>query len=141
MPDGSMTNNRKGGVDMSMEHRWGMRRPLGIDVIVDYRPAAMGRGHIADASVSGLFVKTSLLLPLHARVKLIFAVREDGVTRLHRLEAVVVRSTSDGVGLMYLQFNPREHATLLSLAGRDDATGYLTQMDLLLSGARREARG
>jgi hypothetical protein len=128
-------------MDMSMEHRWGMRRPLGIDVIVDYRPAAMGRGHIADASVSGLFVKTSLLLPLHARVKLVFGTREPGATRLQRLEAVVVRSTPDGVGLMYLRFNPREHAALLSLAGRDDAAGYLGQLGLLLNGARREAGG
>lgn len=126
---------------MSMEHRWGMRRPLGIDVIVDYRPAAMGHGRVADASVSGLFVKTSLQLPLHARVKLAFGTREPGATRLHRLEAVVVRSTPDGVGLMYLQFNPREHAALLSLTGRDNATGYLGQLGLLLSGARREARG
>lgn len=126
---------------MGIEHRWGMRRPLGIDVIIDCRPLAMGRGHIVDASVSGLFVKTSLLLPLHARVRLVFGTREPGATRLHRLETVVVRSTPEGVGLMYLQFNPREHAALLSLAGQDTAAGYTGRPDPLRNGVQREAGG
>lgn len=99
---------------MNLEHRWGQRRKLDTEVILDARPRGTGRARVRDASTSGLFVETALALPIHSRVRVVFVTHTPSVARIHRLEAIVVRQAPAGLGLMFTEFDPQAWAALVA---------------------------
>jgi hypothetical protein len=117
-----------------MEHRWGGRQRLTLDVLLDCRPLAYGRGRVRDASVSGVFVETTISAPPHARVAVVFTTTDHeaatapslargprlnpigAVTRLYRIEAQVARVAADGLALAWGELNPPGYRELLELA-------------------------
>lgn len=100
---------------MGMEHRWGIRRPIDLDVMVDCHSRGALRGRIRNISSGGLFVATGAASPpVHAGVNLAFTLRTNGLIRISRIEAVVTRVAEDGFGLMFSQFNPRALAAVLT---------------------------
>lgn len=98
---------------MNLEHRWGQRRTLDTEVILDARPRGTGRARVRDASTSGLFVETPFALPIHSRVRVVFVTHTPSVARIHRLEAIVVRRAAGGLGLMLTEFDPQAWAALV----------------------------
>lgn len=89
-----------------MERRWGMRKTIGVDVVIDNQPVCLLRGHIGNVSVGGLFVQTEPTnLRKNSRVELVLLFQQDGPTRVYRMPALVVRTTADGVGLMFDQYD------------------------------------
>ncbi len=107
---------------MGIEHRWGVRRPTDLDVIVDGRPSAFGRGRIRDMSLSGLRVNTTLKLSMDAFVTIVFVARAGGVSRIHRLKTVVTRLATGEAGLAFIDFNPHECEILRELTEDSHAT-------------------
>jgi hypothetical protein len=52
-----------------MEHRWGQRVQVGMNVRLSCLPYAIGSGRLRDVSVSGAFIETNLRIPLLARMQ------------------------------------------------------------------------
>lgn len=115
---------------MAMEHRWGRRISVDVGISLHYRPLGRLRGRLRNLSSSGAFVQTSPPLPLNAKVEIVITSGADGTAQIHRLEGVVVRTTPNGIGVMFLQFHRQEFEMLLpylqanssyAKAGRPDA--------------------
>lgn len=89
-----------------MEHRWSVRWKVGGQVTVESLA-----GHVVatmcDVSVGGAFVEVpgSLLRP-NSLVSLGFTLPHGGEPSHHRLHAMVVRTTEQGVALMYVDNGP-----------------------------------
>ncbi|HEY3487025.1 MAG TPA: PilZ domain-containing protein [Gammaproteobacteria bacterium] len=101
---------------MGMDRRWGMRKPVSVDVVIDNLPSNLLRGHIGNISIGGLFVKTAPMpLRVNAPVELVLLLEDDDGTRVYRLPAVVVRLTPEGAGLMFDQYDVNAFRTLVVL--------------------------
>ena len=98
---------------MAMEHRWGRRIAVDVGVSVHYRPLGRVRGRLRNLSSSGAFVHTSQPLPANARVEIVITTGTDGTAQIHRLEGVVVRTTTAGIGVMFFQFHRQDFETLV----------------------------
>ena len=96
-----------------MEHRWGNRVPVRLDVRLVCRPLAIGTGNVRDVSVSGAFIETDLELPILAHVR-VQASDFD-------IAAHVVRVDSNGVGVEWCALAPWCVADLQMLAMRRQA--------------------
>ena len=90
-----------------MEHRWGARSSLDVPVRIESETRAVAIAVLRDASVSGAFLCTSArLAPLTRIAVQLFG---DGTI----VEALVVRSASDGYGLEWLDVAPEAIVALL----------------------------
>lgn len=101
---------------MAIEHRWGGREDMDVEVILDARPHGFARGRVRNASASGLFVETEARFLLHRRVHVIVALRQGAVTAVHHLLALVVRHATNGVGLAFHELRPEAVAALRAAA-------------------------
>jgi len=97
-----------------MEHRWGKRSALDIPVRLRLRSGAVDAGRIANASLSGVFVRTPARLPVFTHVLVELEVGGAQQSRPHCIPAYVVRAAPDGVGLEWSEFAPPAIATLLA---------------------------
>ena len=88
-----------------MEHRWSERRQCERSVAVNSpgRGAAIAR--IRNIGLNGMFIETgALVLPTNTPVDVAFALVDDGELKIpFRLQAIVVRRVSTGVGIMFLE--------------------------------------
>ncbi|MBI3897819.1 MAG: PilZ domain-containing protein [Gammaproteobacteria bacterium] len=101
---------------MGMERRWGTRKPVEVNVVIDNQPMSLLPGQIGDVSIGGLFVKTeATALRMNAPVELVLLLDTEGNTRVYRLPAIVVRLTGDGAGLMFDQYDVTAFRTLVML--------------------------
>lgn len=101
---------------MGMERRWGTRKTLEVDVVIDNQPSCLLRGRLNDISIGGLFVKVDTTpLRLNAPVELVMLLESDEGTRVYKLPAIVVRLTADGAGLMFDQYDVNAFRTLVVL--------------------------
>lgn len=101
---------------MAMEHRWGKRESVDVEVILDARPHGFTHGRVRNASASGLFVETGARFLLHRRVHVIITLRQGAVTAVHHLLALVTRHAANGVGLAFHEFRPEAVAALRAAA-------------------------
>lgn len=101
---------------MGTERRWGARKPVEVDVVIDNQPLCLMRGRIGNISIGGLFVQTAGgALHENAKVELVLLLQEDGTTRVYRMPALVVRVTPDGAGFMFDQYDVNAFRTLVAL--------------------------
>ncbi len=99
---------------MAMEHRWGRRISVDLGVTLHSRSTGRVRGRLRDLSSGGAFVQIPAVLTPNSRAEMVFTVRHhDGTAQIHRFDAVVSRSGAHGVGLMFLQFDPKKLSALL----------------------------
>lgn len=98
---------------MAMEHRWGRRIAVDIGVTLHCRPAGRLRGRLRNLSGGGAFVHVPTPLALHARIEMVFTSRHGGTAQIHRFETAVSRTTAQGVGLMFLHYDPKTLSALL----------------------------
>ena len=87
-----------------MDHRWGHRASayLRVEVLPNSQPARMGR--LKDVSISGAYVSTTAPPPLLARVRIIW--RSTAGIEPVGLEGYVVRTTSDGFAIEWMEVAP-----------------------------------
>ena len=110
-----------------MEHRWGKRSTLDIGVGLHLGSGAVDTGRIANASLSGAFVRTTRRFPAFTRVIVEF---EGGFSRQSAprcVPAYGVRTAPDGHGLEWYEFAPPAVAALLGpIAARSRNAGART---------------
>jgi hypothetical protein len=95
-----------------MEHRWGKRSALDIAVRLRLGSGAVEAGRIANASLSGAFVRTPTRLPAFTHV--LVELGGERQNRPHCIPAYVVRAALDGLGLEWSEFAPPAIASLLA---------------------------
>lgn len=108
-----------------MDRRWGMRKPVGIDVVIDNHPSCLLRGRIGNVSVGGLFVQTEATnLNPNSRVEIVLMLQKDNGTSVYRMPAMVVRLTPSGAGLRFDEYdvNAFRALVMLLLAQRQTST-------------------
>ena len=99
-----------------MERRWGLRKPIQVDVVIDNQPTCLVRGQIGDVSIGGLFVRTEPdRLRMNSQVELVLMLQQGEGTQVYRMPAMVVRLTSNGAGLMFDQYDVNAFRTLVVL--------------------------
>ena len=111
---------------MTMEHRWGRRIAVDLSVTLQCRPLGRLRGRLRDLSSGGAFVQIPAFLSPNTRVEMVFTIRHEGTAQIHRFESVVSRTDPHGIGLMFLQFDPKSLSTLLLRLERNAAPRLLT---------------
>ena len=107
----------------SMDHRCGSRHPLDAAVNLYPRPSLAVRGRIREASISGMFVEApSGLFTSRSLVEVEVTVPGGPALRTYRWQAMVVRRTDHGIGLLFDRLRPPAIARLLAHA--DNAEPY-----------------
>lgn len=97
-----------------MEHRCSIRKPLALDVVINYRGLGLVRGRTQDIGMGGVFVDTGCVqLPVNAMVEV--AVILDGARRPLRVGAMVVHTRDSGVGLLFDELDSDGHHSLHQL--------------------------
>jgi hypothetical protein len=99
-----------------MDHRWGLRLPVDIGVRLVHMPYTLGAGRLREISISGAFVRTGILLPLLARIR-ILGISKDYDPR-DALEAYVVRRGRSGYALEWSELSPVALTPLLPAAAQ-----------------------
>lgn len=98
-----------------MEHRFGTRRAIRAAVTLQSHHGAAVRGQTCDVSISGMFVETT---PAVFSVNGVIDVELTlpGVTglRTYHWQAMVIRSTPSGIGLMFDRLRPPAITRLLA---------------------------
>jgi hypothetical protein len=102
----------------SMEHRWGKRSTLDLGVRLPLGSGAVDTGRIANASLSGAFLRTTRRLPAFTRVVVEFEGGSSRQSAPRCVPAYVVRTAPDGLGLEWYEFAPPAVAALLSVVPR-----------------------
>lgn len=101
---------------MGTERRWGARKPIEVDVVIDNQPVSLLHGRIGNISIGGLYVETaSVGLHTNAKVELVLLLQEQGGTRVYRMPALVVRVAGNGAGFMFDQYDVNAFRTLVAL--------------------------
>lgn len=96
-----------------MEHRWGARTALDITVRLRLESGAVFLGRLRNASLSGAFVETGVLLPLRGEVRVELASARAWEAPPKPISGFIVRDDELGVGLEWAEFAPPAIATLL----------------------------
>jgi hypothetical protein len=110
-----------------MEHRWGKRSTLDIGVELHLRSGAVDTGRIANASLTGAFVRTTRRLPAFTRVVVEFESGSSRQSAPRCAPAYVVRTASEGLGLEWYEFAAPAVAALLGpIAARSRNAGART---------------
>jgi hypothetical protein len=99
-----------------MDRRWGMRKPVGLDVVIDNQPSCLLPGRIGNVSVGGLFVQTEAAnLNPNARVEVVLMLQQGNGTSVYRMPAMVVRLTPNGAGLRFDEYDVNAFRALVVL--------------------------
>ena len=102
---------------MGMEHRWNTRTPVNVTVTLNYPLASPIRGRIRDISLGGLLVSTPGNLDRNSIVEVVLSLPEGALTRIIRLQAMVVWATANRAGLMFCHFDRAIFRVLQALTG------------------------
>jgi hypothetical protein len=90
-----------------MEHRYGVRYPSAIDVLVRSDAGRLAaRGRLLDVSISGAFVYTSLSVAPLLSITLEVISMVNSVRRWKPIEAQVIRRTDSGLGIEWKELTP-----------------------------------
>lgn len=100
---------------MQTERRWGVRKSVTADVVIDHQPAGLARGRIANASVGGLYVQTGANAPLQSQVEIVLMRRTETGTRVYRVPTMVVRTADKGIGFVVHRYDLDTFRTLVAL--------------------------
>ncbi len=95
-----------------MEHRFGQRVSTQLRVALEVSPDGINTGRLRNLSVSGAFVQTTLLPGTMGRVRVYFDEQHSRGSLKFGLDAYLVRSTPEVLGL---EWADSESAILLAL--------------------------
>lgn len=89
-----------------MEQRWSTRTPVKLNVDVAYDDKEVEDCVTRDIGMGGVFLEMAQLVPAtDTMVELTFKVGPTDRRTRHKLKAKVVRAASDGIGLMFRDFD------------------------------------
>jgi hypothetical protein len=104
-----------------MEHRLGQRVSTQLRVGIGVSPQSHSTGRLRNVSGSGAFVQTHLRLPSIARLRVYFDEQHSCGSFKFALDAYLVRSTPEGLGLEWVDSEPAILLALLSALERSSA--------------------
>ena len=85
-----------------MQFRWDVRKTVALPIMVYYDINKPVYVKTRDISLGGMFVETdTTLLDINKPVEVLFNSHAIGNTELQRIQALVVRITREGAGLMF----------------------------------------
>jgi hypothetical protein len=96
-----------------MEHRWGVRIPLGIKVRLRGGCSCIGTALLRDASVSGGFLETGMRPPILAQLAVEVRFASEAGIEILEIPALVVREDDAGIGVEWQEFTPQAIRLLL----------------------------
>ncbi len=108
-----------------MEHRYALRKPVTLDIVVTYQALGLVHGRTMNISLGGMLLETGCVeLPINALVKASFYLYEDGINKPCSTDAMVMHSSSGRAGVMFNDLDDELHAALHRLLERchDDMT-------------------
>jgi hypothetical protein len=121
-----------------MEHRLGARRPVMVNVVLYPHDAPAVLAHTRDVSISGMFVEASAqMLSAHGVMDVEMTLPVATGLRTFRWQAMVIRRTASGAGLMFDRLRPPAITRLL--ANLD--SGLPNGESIALPGKLTERRG
>jgi hypothetical protein len=89
-----------------MEHRWNIRHPAVIDVLLHHKEISEIQCKTRNIGRDGLFVETeNMTYQPNTLLQVEFESNQDGIKQIHVLPAIVMHSSPDGLGLMFMQPN------------------------------------
>ena len=90
-----------------MEHRWSLRTPVELDVDLIYESVDEMACKTRDIGLGGVFIEgdSQVMPPKNANVELNFILNSDEGSIKHKIKARVVRTSDDGIGLMFRDFD------------------------------------
>lgn len=97
-----------------MDHRWGKRLPVDIEVTLEGPSGARAIGRIRNVSVSGALIATRLTVAPLARIRVTTAPRLEAETG--EAIAYVVRQTPLGLGIEWCELAPAPVRAMLAVA-------------------------
>src|SRR5512134_741384 len=98
-----------------MEHRFGNRRAVRAAVLLHPHAGGPVDGSTADVSISGMFVETSPhRFPANSVIDVELTLPATTGLRTYRWQAMVIRSTDAGIGLMFDRLRPPAITRLLA---------------------------
>lgn len=113
-----------------MEHRWGERIDLDLQVRLDARPGALATGQLRNVSLSGAYVRTAARIPPLTRLYLELERQCRSRGEPNRIPAYVSRADGQGVALEWCEFAPAAiHGLLADAAVRNAESGSVTAPD------------
>ncbi|MCF6355798.1 MAG: PilZ domain-containing protein [Candidatus Polarisedimenticolaceae bacterium] len=99
-----------------MEHRYALRKPVTLDVVVTYQALGLVHGRTMNVGLGGMYIETGRVeLPVNALIKTAFFLNENGMHKPCSADAMVVHSCSCGSGLMFNDLDDELHAALQRL--------------------------
>jgi len=105
----------------TVEHRWGARKSISCKVMLSHNQQRLLHGRIIDISISGMFIKTvTTSLTNNSKVNITLAIENEGVTQILQFQALIIRSTEDGVGLKFENLSIGVVKLLLIFLLKDD---------------------
>jgi PilZ domain len=96
-----------------MEHRWGQRFAVDIEVRVGSRPYAVRTGRLMDLSMSGASIKIGMDLRVLSRVQVALLMPGRFPHATPVISAYVARRHRDGVAVEWCDFAPQAVVELL----------------------------
>lgn len=98
-----------------MEHRLGARRAVRMPVVLYPHSDAPVLAHTSEVSISGMFVEAPVtLLASHEVLDVEMNLPADAGIRTFRWQAMVIRKTATGAGLMFDRLRPPAITRLLA---------------------------
>lgn len=99
-----------------MEHRYALRKPVTLDVVVTYQALGLVHGQTLNIGLGGMYIETGRVeLPVNALIKTAFFLKENGVHTPCSADAMVMHSCSGGAGLMFNDLDVELHTALQRL--------------------------
>jgi hypothetical protein len=96
-----------------MEHRYALRKPVTLDVVVTYQALGLVQGRTMNIGLGGMFIETGCVeLPVNALVKASFYLRENGQDKPCSIDAMVMHSAPGRAGVMFNDLDDELHADL-----------------------------
>ncbi len=88
-----------------MEQRWSPRTRADLDVDLSFRGEIVSECKVRDIGMGGLFVEVEKAYPRDTVVELKFKIQSDGQETRHRIRATVARTSEQGLGMMFCDFD------------------------------------
>jgi hypothetical protein len=109
--------------DNAMERRWTTRMPAKLNVDLYFQSMEVVNCQTRDVSFGGVFLELHQWVPpMEASVELVFRLGEANNYRKYRIPAKVVRSTGEGVGIMFRDFDAAAFRSLREVLRHRDET-------------------
>ncbi len=89
-----------------MEHRWNIRHSAKLKVLLHHEDISEVHCKTRNIGRDGMFVETEhMTYQPHTMVRVEFESNKGGATQRHNVPALVVHSSAEGLGLMFMQPN------------------------------------